>query len=122
MFNDLFWALYFIDVLSNFPGRLVGGALIITAVCAIALIPFGMINGEMEESGAPKKTFTSAVKLWVALMVLVVFIAFIPSKQTMYMMLGVRATENFTQTEMGKKLEAYINGQMDEFLNKGKAK
>ncbi len=117
MFNDLFWALYLIDVLSSVHSLVIMPLVVCVAVWLIV----GIHDSEVlvsEEWGYKKPV------LW-ALIISVMaslFLVLIPSRQTMYMMLGVRATENFTQTEMGKKLEAYINGQMDEFLNKGKAK
>jgi hypothetical protein len=115
MFNDLFWALYLIDILQNIGGALVGGSLITGLIC---VGPCAYYVLEKEEA-VPKLWLYGIPSIIICSSLL---LAAIPSKQTMYMMLGVRATENFTQTEMGKKLEAYINGQMDEFLNKGKEK
>jgi len=116
MFSDLFWALYLIDVLSQIPGNIGGGIFFgLVAACIAAVVRHGMM-------GVKGVLFKAYAIPFLVVWFMSVALAFIPSKQTMYMMLGVRATENFTQTEMGKKLEAYINGQMDEFLNKGKGK
>lgn len=117
MFNDLFWALYLIDVLSDFPALI-----FIPLLSGLAILVIIAIHND-DHCASEAWSYKKGVGWTVLVSVLcALFIMAVPSKQTMYMMLGVRVTDNFTQTEMGKKLEVYINSQMDEFLNKGKAK
>jgi hypothetical protein len=43
---------------------------------------------------------------------------FIPEKQTMYMMLGVKTTENVVESPLGKKLRQIIDAEIDGYLEK----
>jgi hypothetical protein len=47
-----------------------------------------------------------------------VLLAFFPSKQTMYMMLGVKTTENVVESPLGKKLQQIIDAEVDGYLKK----
>lgn len=113
MFSDLFWALYWIDVLSNLrdfylgtPAFFVGGvgmAFVIVAFSALVL----------------EKPRTRYGVYWLlTITVLGTVLSFLPSKQTMYMMLGVKTTENVVESPLGKKLQAIIDAEVDGYLKK----
>ncbi len=129
MFSDLFWALYFIDILSNSFSTALVGIVVASILCFlfwwlshqdietvrdynadIAKEKIAVIEKSNKAGLAKAKNI-----FWITIFITVVAI-FIPSKTTMYMMLGVRTTENFSKTEMGKKLEAFLNKEIDKMI------
>ena len=118
MFDNLFWALYWIDVLSGLPSTLLFAAFLAVASGFGAMMLTAIFRGEFNDERVSKQTAKTSLITCLLAFVLTLASGFIPNRQTMYMMLGVKATKNFTETDMGKKLQEYINEQMDSFLKK----
>lgn len=111
MFNDLFWAVYIIDVLSDLPAFF-----LIPFVMGAGAVVATLYNEEMptrEEEWGWKQVWKTCfvIGLLIALVIIVV-----PSKNTMYVMLGTKTTEGFLDTDTGKKIQKLIDLQMDKFL------
>lgn len=106
MFHDLFWALYWIDVLSGVINHFLGAS-------AAAILGFSAV---MALTGGTEPKWGSA--LAAAAFVCTMLFVFIPSKQTMYMMLGARTTETAINSDLGKKLQTIINKEVDDWLKK----
>jgi hypothetical protein len=118
MFSDLFWALYWIDVFSSFGPNMVGSLVVaVTAFGAIGGLRLAYITSpKMDNQAAMKFAFVPAA--WWALLVFFFLFSlnFIPTKQTMYMMLGVKTTENVVESPLGKKLQQIIDAEVDGYL------
>lgn len=112
MFNDLFWSLYWIDVLSNIPGyTLIGGLSVGLLALAVGMVVNGILDDEYQGIKA-------GIWFFCIIYPIVVLFSFIPSKQTMYMMLGVKTTDNVVNSETGQKLQKIINSEIDNYLKK----
>jgi len=110
MFSDLFWALYWIDVLSGIGHAMLGGS-----VLGIISALITCLVRDLDESG-PR--LSSVLMGFIPVFVFVTLTAFIPSKQTMYMMLGVRTTDHVVNSDVGKKLQKIIDQEIDGWLKK----
>jgi MFS family permease len=122
MFSDLFWALYIIDVVSGLGA--VFGLSILGFGCSIAAVlgnRFGYCTdnwGRLRENARPwdaKKWLLIGTLLGA---VLGLCVALVPSKKTMYMMLGVKTTENVVESPLGKKLQQIVDAEVDGYLKK----
>lgn len=124
MFNDLFWALYWIDVLSGLGKDIIFGGLFVAlmAACTIAFICLATDPGYQNEEEKKRrlavraKLIPRAIWSWIGAYLLMVVLCFIPSKQTMYLMLGVKGGEAVVNSEFGKKIGSIIEGQLDEYV------
>jgi Na+/proline symporter len=104
--NDLFWALYWIDVLSGCEALLF--------FPFIAFLLHLLVKGiALEERITKKGIFISMVA---GLIVGLVFML-VPSKQTMYLMLGVKTTENVMQSDFGKKIQKIVDQELDKLMS-----
>lgn len=112
MFSDLFWAIYWIDVLSGFMDHIFGG---LTMSILIGVV-YSIIR-DSTSHGPNCSTKNILVGFFVSF-VISVLLAFIPSKGTMYVMLGVKTTENIVQSPIGQKLQQLVNQEIDSYLNK----
>lgn len=110
MIQDVFWALYLIDILSSWPALFLAPAFTGALVLAVSWI----IDDDRPASTYQRHAISGAC----VGVVMGLFMILIPSKSTMYIMLGVHTTERFTETEIGQKLEAYVSREVDKFLNK----
>jgi hypothetical protein len=110
MFSDLFWALYWIDILSAF-GRNVFGAFL------LGIILGGIMLLIKEFQRKPLSTGVFAAGFLPAFLA-VSLLSFIPSKSTMYMMLGVKTTENVVSSPLGQKLQQIVDLEVDGYLKK----
>lgn len=110
MFNDLFWAIYWIDILGGLS-RGLAGILLFGVVAAIASV----ILRDLREDGPQTRSIVIGfcLSLVVSLPML-----FVPSKQTMYMMLGVKTTEHVMDSPLGKKIKQIIDLEVDGYLKK----
>jgi hypothetical protein len=109
MFSDLFWALYLIDVLGNFSSGL---------GLWVAAVGFWCLLSQLFKWGYKKRLW-----LVIGIITLVIIIGcLLPSKGTMYMMLGVKTTENVVESPLGKKLQEIINAEVDGYLKNIKEK
>ena len=124
MFSDLFWALYWIDVLSGSGVQIFGGLCIIVVLVMLLCVFTSMYYTEeygmsMEDK---QKNASKWYKKWCWLgggvYVVCLLTIFIPSKQTMYMMLGVRTTDHVVNSDVGKKLQKIIDSEIDGWLKK----
>jgi len=111
MFDNLFWSLYWIDVFSSL-GIAVSVGILLASVVGLLCAGFCYDVLKYTSSTALKRGFL----VFSIVLVLALVGSLIPSKPTMYMMLGVKATKDFTETETGKKLEKYINEQLAKLL------
>jgi hypothetical protein len=121
--NDLFWALYWIDVLGSFPDAF--GKAVLSGLVAglVFLFLFCGINGDFSKPNPQPRSVKQTIVASVLFMMFVVVVsAFIPSKQTMYLMLGVKTTENVMESDMGKKLKSIVDAELDGLLKKYKPK
>lgn len=128
MFNDLFWAIYWIDVLSSLPKQVFGGGLVISililGVAALGSLAIGERSGTTSEQDRRdaqvfrKKVIISGFIFWL----ITIGSSLIPEKSTMYMMLGVKTTENVVESPLGKKLQAIVDAEVDGYLAKLKPK
>lgn len=124
MFNDLFWALYWIDVLSGLPRTVVTTAAILGVLAALLCLICALNLSDRhdttaEQDRADHKKIRKKIMWWyVGLVLLSVPVSLVPSKQTMYMMLGVKATDNIVNSETGKKLQEIVNKEIDGYLEK----
>lgn len=130
--SAIMWFLYLADVVNSI-GFISGLAVFITtvAICVTALIfTIAYCNGDIDED---KKTFfTKAVrKFSIILLVSIVFNVVTPSKNTIYMMLGVQVTGNLIQeaskSPITEKALQLLESKLDEAIkentpNKGKEK
>lgn len=112
MFSDLFWAIYWIDVLSGFMDHIFGGLIVAFLI--------GVVYSIIRDSTAagPQTTTKNILIGFFVSFVISVLLAFIPSKGTMYVMLGVKTTENIVQSPIGQKLQQLVNQEIDSYLNK----
>jgi hypothetical protein len=110
MFNDLFWALYWIDILSNIGRHLFLtvflGGIAGAAVCLVRDFPL------------PRPRPSSFLLGSLPALIIGLVSTFVPDKQTMYMMLGVKTTENVVESPLGKKLQQIIDAEVDGYLKK----
>jgi NhaP-type Na+/H+ or K+/H+ antiporter len=104
--NDLFWALWLIDFLSQI------GVCVFFGVLIGATLAFGI--GTVFD-GEAKKAMLLAFLLPILIFVLG---AMIPSKPTMYVMLGVKMTNNVMQSDFGKKIQQIVDTQLDVLVDK----
>jgi hypothetical protein len=121
MFSDLFWAIYWIDVLSSMPESIVGGGF-------VGLVFGGVIAGVgyHKTYALPDTTISDAdviawkwgIRAFFAGVAFCIALAFIPAKSTMYMMLGVKTTENVVESPLGKKLQQIVDAEVDGYLKK----
>lgn len=110
MFNDLFWALYLIGVLSN------AWVLLMLPACAgvLTCLFVAMRNdGTCEAAWGFKAPLRWAIGLSLICALLIILI---PSKQTMYMMLGVKMTDNVVNSDFGKKMQKIVDMEVDKYL------
>ena len=105
MLSDLMWALYFIDVIDKLIGCLFAGVFIaVILVCMKAAIDNKQPTMRVIQS-------CTAIGLFVGLM-----LSAIPSKDTMYLMLGVKTTDNVMQTDTGQRLQLLLNKKLDKYI------
>lgn len=118
--NDLFWSLYLIDVIGSFYGAL-WATLLATVIAGF----FGSLKADIEEvtdqtssQDDNKARMRGAVK-WAKRVAPVVFAIglFAPTKDTMYMMLAVRMTDNVMQSDTGQKLMNVLRKKLDAYIN-----
>jgi hypothetical protein len=113
--NDLFWSLWLIDYLGSLPSNLIGACFFLFLLLLITLFVNGIIYEYEKEKRITRKQMTY---FGVGLLFLPFLFSAIPSKQTMYLMLGVKTTENVMQTEFGKKIEQLVNQELDKLIKK----
>jgi hypothetical protein len=117
MFSDLFWALYLIDVVGNFS---TGLGLWVAAV-GLVFAATAIHDDTCFHEG--KWGYKKPLWLVMPITTLVIIIGcLLPSKGTMYMMLGVKTTENVVESPLGKKLQEIINAEVDGYLKNIKEK
>jgi hypothetical protein len=114
MFSDLFWAVYLIDVLSDFPALILVPAVLFAFVTMIVALHNDSQRYESNPiSWSYKKFWTPTLLVAFAVALLIILV---PSKGTMYMMLGVKTTQNVVESPLGKKLTEIINAEVDGYL------
>lgn len=122
MFDNLMWALYWIDVLSSLPSAL-GHSLVIGFFLGGGFwIFFCLANGiddvgREQQRAIQKRATRITLGFFLALQVMVTIGCLFPSKQTMYLMLGVKVTDGVVNSEVGQKVQKVLNGKLDEYLS-----
>ena len=79
----------------------------------------GVVAGTVE---ADKEIRSLGIKGLIACGVLAIFVALVPSKQTMYMMAGATVAKQALNSSIGQKVQQAIEDQLDEFIKKGAKK
>ena len=111
MASDLMWSLYWIDVLSN-----AGAGIVVSAFLSLAAaFVVGFLMTLWDVANAVIARYCTIVGLCVMLVSTPLMI-FVPSKDTMYMMLGIRTTDAVLNTDTGKKLQEIIQKKLDGYL------
>lgn len=119
--SAIMWFLYLADVVNSI-GFISGLAVFITTVviCVATLIfTIAYSNGDINED---KKAFFSKVvkRLCIVLSVAIFFNVVTPSKNTIYMMLGVQATSNLIQeaskSPITEKALQLLESKLDEAI------
>jgi hypothetical protein len=118
MFDTLFWALYGIDVLTKLAALAYG---LFAAACVTSVIALFICSIAAEGKGDDLKYnlgFVFKPAKWVLIPIVLFFLLSfaIPQKDTMYMMLGVRATDNLVNSETGQRVQKLVNKKLDEYL------
>lgn len=105
MMIDLMWAFYWIDVLGGLHKAF--GAAALFSVLAIIV---NLMSIDLMEN------FLFRRMSFIVIFVTCIVVNFIPSKQTMYIMLGMKTTDVALQSQMGKKLTAIIEKEIDDWI------
>ncbi len=109
MFSDLFWTIYWINVLASFPWLLLCP---VAATCV-----YGIIVGIRNDTyGA-----TFPYNWWkpVTLGIIVgLLLMLVPPKSTMYIMLGIKTTEHMVESSTVKKLQELVDLEIDGYIGK----
>jgi hypothetical protein len=106
MIVDLMWAFYWIDVLSGMHLALVTAALASIVAALINVMTYDLLD-----------RFLFGRMSFAIIFVLCIAANFIPSKQTMYIMLGLKTTDTALQSQMGKKLTVIIEKEIDGWIS-----
>lgn len=96
---DLMWAVYWIDVLDSFVPKAIGLFLLFFILCIVTSM----------------RVTKWAIGLWLCTSVVV---SLIPSKQTMYIMLGLYGGDKVLNSETGKKLTTLLESHIEEAIGK----
>jgi hypothetical protein len=118
MFDTLFWALYGIDVLSKLTALANGLFAAASVATTLALIVCFVVADGDNDDLKHNLGFVFNPAKWVLIPIVLFFLASfaIPQKDTMYMMLGVRATDNIVNSETGQRVQKLVNKKLDEYL------
>lgn len=112
--NKLSWMLYLCDFVESFNTLLLvslffGGFFLIAFTFYLAL------EGGDEGHETPLKlAFEKTLLFWAALVVLAFVSCLIPSKKTMYLMIGSEASEAVAASEVGQQVISIIKGKISE--------
>lgn len=114
MFDTLFWAFYWVDVLSTLDDALFFGSTI-GAVGAFIYVAVHDHDKHVPQAATIRRGILRA-----GLPVLLAFLMvnMIPAKDTMYMMLATRVTDHAVSSETGQKLLRALNNQLDKYIEK----
>ena len=119
--SAIMWFLYLADVVSSI-GAISGFIILIIGVALVVAIPIyvvAYINGDVKEENKP---FYSKVfkRLCIVLSVAIFFNVVTPSKNTVYMMLGVQVTGNLIQeaskSPITEKALQLLESKLDEAI------
>ena len=113
MFNDIFWMLYWIDVLSTLPKQLGFGSVVGAIFGMFVVISLDHAESVIRGQSIKKAFMFAFLPIFVSFMAL----SFIPERQTMYMMLAVRTTDHAVNSEIGQKLQRLLNQQLDKYID-----
>lgn len=108
------WAFYWIDVISKILPVFVLGFLSFAILGVLLMLP----SSDMDDYRAKlylKKVFKTLICSWLIICSIIVFI---PSKQTMYIMLGLYGGDKIINSETGKKLASIVEHELDSALAK----
>lgn len=112
--TDLAWLIYWADILPNLKG-------VTTALCLISVIltfPFLFVALNMvivEEKS--KRWFFLPTSSILALVIWVSIGAFIPSKETIYLMAGANTLPSIAESQEVRKVRTIINQKLDGLLD-----
>ena len=106
MLLDLMWALYFIDVLSSLLGSIAFALFIVST-------PLVVYTCVTLESFPTLRTMVKVAFLGVFLGLLM---SAVPSKDTMYLMLGVKTTDSAMKTDTGQRLQMLLDKKLEKYL------
>ena len=113
------WTFYFIDVIENF------GCLMVLTLAIASIVAFisGTVGASYnwDDRDVEKRVFKTS---FTVLLIAALFLVFLPSKKTMYLMVGAYAVERVVETpeakEFGDKLLKIVNNKLDELTKETK--
>ncbi len=113
--NSIFWGVYLADIV----GTIKVTAFVLT--CLMSLVLWILIGMKSDNIDVPRWQFVTAS---VVLVVSVIINIVVPSKQAIYIMLGVKATDIILDQPVAKKtielLELKIDKELDEIKKETK--
>ena len=114
--DSIFWGVYLADIV----GTIKTTAVIL--VCASVIILWLLLGLKTDNINAPRWQFISAT---VVLVVSIIITVFTPSKQAIYIMLGVKTTDVILEQPVTQKaiklLEEKIDKELDEIKKDDKS-
>lgn len=105
----MMWIIYFAALAGNIAGLL----LIFCVLTFFAGLIFGIIQYVDEKPALAKKVMTRTA---IACIIMGIFVAIIPSKQTIYMMIGADAAINLSHTPEADKVRVLVNAGLDKAI------
>lgn len=112
MLQDVFWALYWIDVLSGIDEAVFLGALL----AAVGVLLYTIFHDHDEEAPLPATIRRGIFRVGLPILLFMLVINMVPNKDTMYMMLATRGTDQFLDSSTGKKMSELVNKTIDKYL------
>jgi len=113
--DNIFWGVYLADIV----GTIKTTAVIL--VCASVIILWLLLGLKTDNINAPRWQFVTAT---VVLVVSIIITVFTPSKQAIYIMLGIKTTDVILDQPVAKKtielLELKIDKELDEIKKETK--
>lgn len=119
--NAIMWFLYLADVVESIE-FISGTIMLVTGIALIVWVPIYIMaysNGDVNEEDKP--FYTKLIKrLSIILSVAIFFNVMVPSKNTIYMMLGVKATgeviNEINKSPIAEKAYLLLEHKLDEAL------
>lgn len=113
--DNLVWWLYIIDVISSLPRNLLILGIFIPGVCGSVgwAIYYDLRS---YTSGDVKGWWWVLKRVWGVTIPLTFFLSIIPSKETMYYMLGVSVTNQALNIPTAQRMVNVLNGKLEDYL------
>lgn len=113
--NSIFWGVYLADIVGTIK------ATAFVLICLTSLVLWILVGMKSDNLDVPRWQFVTAS---IVLVLSVLINIFVPSKQTIYIMLGVKTTDVILDQPVAKKtielLELKIDKELDEIKKDAK--